>query len=64
MSRKRKKGTTGHTAQIVIKRGSAIVHRENKTFDRLTVPGPGLFGERPSWRSRGSLMKCDAAWLE
>ena len=32
--RKRKNGTTGYTAQIVIKRGGAIVHREAKTFDR------------------------------
>lgn len=34
ISRKRADGTTGHTAQILIKRGGKIVHREAKTFDR------------------------------
>ena len=32
--RKRKDGTTGYTAQIVIKKGGAVAHREAKTFDR------------------------------
>lgn len=32
--RKRKDGTVGYSAQIVIKRGGEIVHRETKTFDR------------------------------
>lgn len=32
--RKRKNNTTGFTAQIVIKRGGQIVHREARTFDR------------------------------
>jgi integrase len=32
--RRRRDGTTGHSAQIVIKAGGAIVHRESKTFDR------------------------------
>lgn len=34
VSRKRKDGSTGHTAQIVIKRGGKIVHRQAQTFDR------------------------------
>src|SRR3954471_19135647 len=34
ISRNRKDGTTGHTAQIVIKQRGAIVHREARTFDR------------------------------
>jgi integrase len=34
VSRKRKDGTLGHTAQILIKRKGQIVHREAKTFDR------------------------------
>jgi integrase len=34
ISRKRKDGTTGHTAQIVVKQKGAIVHREARTFDR------------------------------
>lgn len=51
--RKRKDGTTAHLAQLLIKRGGAVVHREARTFDRkqaaaawlerrereLTVPG-------------------------
>jgi integrase len=31
--RKRKDGTTAHLAQLLIKRGGAIVHREARTFD-------------------------------
>jgi len=34
IARKRKDGSTGYTAQIVIKRGGKIVHRESQTFDR------------------------------
>lgn len=34
VSRKRKDGSIGHTAQIVRKKGGKIVHRENQTFDR------------------------------
>ena len=32
--RKRKEGTTGYTAQIVLKKDGAVVHREAQTFDR------------------------------
>jgi len=32
--RKRKDGTVGYSAQIVIKKGGQIVHRETQTFDR------------------------------
>jgi hypothetical protein len=34
ITRKRKDETEGHTAQIVIKKGGVIVHREAQTFDR------------------------------
>lgn len=34
VARKRKDGSTGYHAQVVIKRGGAIVHRETRTFDR------------------------------
>lgn len=34
VARKRKDRSTGFTAQIVIKRGGRVVHREAKTFDR------------------------------
>lgn len=36
MTRKRKNGTTSYTGQIVIWQDKTIVHRENKTFDRMT----------------------------
>lgn len=32
--RKRKDGSTGYTAQIVIKKGGTVAHREARTFDR------------------------------
>ena len=32
--RKRKSGSTGYHAQVLIKRKGAIVHRESRTFDR------------------------------
>ena len=32
--RKRKDGSTGYTAQIVIKKGGKVAHREAQTFDR------------------------------
>ena len=34
VTRKRKDGSTGYHAQVVIKRGGAILHRETRTFDR------------------------------
>jgi hypothetical protein len=34
VSRRRKDGTEGHTAQVLMKRKGQIVHREAKTFDR------------------------------
>lgn len=36
-SRKRKDGTTGHTAQIRVKQGGIVVHTEAQTFDRKQV---------------------------
>ena len=32
--RKRKSGSTGYHAQVLIKRRGAIIHRESRTFDR------------------------------
>lgn len=37
MTRKRKNGTNSYTGQIVIWQDKAIVHRENKTFDRMSL---------------------------
>ena len=34
ISRKRKDGSTGYHAQVTIKRGGLIMHRETRTFDR------------------------------
>ena len=34
ISRKRKDGSTGYHAQVTIKRGGQIMHRETRTFDR------------------------------
>jgi integrase len=34
VARKRRDGSLGYTAQIVIKRGGAVAHREAQTFDR------------------------------
>jgi integrase len=34
IARKRKDGSVGYNAQLVIKRGGAILHRETRTFDR------------------------------
>jgi integrase len=34
VSRKRKDGTLGHTAQIRLKKGGKVIHTESKTFDR------------------------------
>jgi integrase len=34
IARRRKDGTTAHLAQLLIKRGGTIVHREAQTFDR------------------------------
>ena len=34
IARKRKDGSTGYHAQVTIKRGGEIVHRETRTFDR------------------------------
>ena len=33
-ARKRSDGTTGYTAQIVIKKDGSVAYREAKTFDR------------------------------
>ena len=48
ISRKRTDGTVGHTAQILIKRGGKIVHREAKTFERKLVAKLGWHGGRLS----------------
>jgi hypothetical protein len=37
--RKRKDGSIGYTAQIVLKRDGKVAHREAQTFDRKQAAG-------------------------
>lgn len=53
--RKRKDGTTGYTAQIVIKRGGKIVHRESQTFDRKQAATTWLGRREGELKSEGGL---------
>ena len=46
--RKRKSGSTGYHAQVLIKRGGAIVHRESRTFDRKQAAAAWLDRPRDS----------------
>lgn len=55
ISRKRKDGTTGHTAQIVVKRKGAIVHREARTFDRKQAAKAWLSRRETELASPGGL---------
>lgn len=53
--RKRKDGTTGYTAQIVIKRGGKIVHRESQTFDRKQAATTWLGRREGELKAEGGL---------
>lgn len=53
--RKRKDGSTGYTAQIVIKRGGKIVHRESQTFDRKQAATTWLGRREGELKSEGGL---------
>jgi integrase len=55
--RKRKDGTVGYTAQIVVKRGGAIAHREAQTFDRKQAARHWLFRRETELREPGALEK-------
>src|SRR5690554_6708733 len=55
VARKRKNGTTGYTAQIVIKRGGKIVHRESQTFDRKQAATTWLGRREGELKSDGGL---------
>ena len=55
ISRKRTDGTVGHTAQILIKRGGKIVHREAKTFERKLVAKAWLARRETELAEPGSL---------
>lgn len=55
VARKRKDGTTGYTAQIVIKRGGKIVHRESQTFDRKQAATTWLGRREGELKTEGGL---------
>lgn len=55
IARKRKDGSTGYTAQIVIKRGGKIVHRESQTFDRKQAATTWLGRREGELKSEGGL---------
>jgi integrase len=55
VSRKRKNGSVGHTAQVVIKRGGEIVYRKAKTFDRKQAAAIWLEGQEAALRKPGGL---------
>jgi integrase len=55
VARKRKDGTTGYTAQIVIKRSGKIVHRESQTFDRKQAATTWLGRREGELKSDGGL---------
>ena len=57
VSRKRKDGTLGHTAQILVKRAGAIVHREAQTFDRKQAAKAWLSRRETELREPGALEK-------
>jgi integrase len=55
--RKRKDGTVGYTAQIVVKRNGATVHREAQTFDRKQAAKVWLARRETELREPGALEK-------
>lgn len=59
ISRPRKDGTLGHTAQIVIKRQGKIVHREAATFDRKPAAKAWLARRETELAKPGALDRRD-----
>ena len=55
VSRRRKDGTLGHTAQIVIKRDGEIVCREAKTFDRKQAANAWLSTREAALKKTGGV---------
>ena len=49
--RKRKDGSTGYLAQIIIKRQGKVVHQESQTFDRRQAASAWSEARRPSYTS-------------
>jgi integrase len=57
IGRTRKDGSTAFTAQIVIKKGGAIVHREAETFDRKQAANAWIVKREAELKSPGGLEK-------
>lgn len=55
IGRKRKDGSMAYTAQIVIKKGGVIVHREAETFDRKQAANAWIVKREEELKSPGGL---------
>lgn len=53
VARKRKGGTTGYTAQILLKKSGEIIHREAKTFDRRAAASAWIAKRETQLREQG-----------
>lgn len=60
IARPRKDGSTGYSAQIVIKRGGAIVHRERRTFDRRAAAAAWLKKRETELAAPGGIERAKA----
>jgi hypothetical protein len=58
--RKRKDGSTGYQAQLLIKRAGRIVHRENRTFDRRQAASAWLEKREKELARPGALKRLAA----
>jgi integrase len=59
--RKRKDGSTGYTAQIVLKRGGKVVHREAQTFDRKQAANAWIVGREQQLSKPGAIERARQA---
>ena len=57
VSRKRKDGTLGHTAQIRLKKGCKVIHTESQTFDRKPAAQAWLKKRETELAVPGALIK-------
>ncbi len=59
IERSRQDGSKGFTAQIVIKKGGAIVHREAQTFDRKQAANAWIVKREAELKRPGGLNQKD-----
>lgn len=64
VSRKRKDGTLGHTAQIRIKDGGKVIHSESQTFDRKPAALAWLKKRETELAMPGALVKVEDPLLK